>query len=197
MVKELKGAQALIKKKGDALWVKMTQVLGEFDGETRNGRIGLLKNANIAPTLVKVVSCNEQKCFVQNYHDGDDAAGFTVFANQVSMASPRTLRGFRKKSNSKTNAKEKRGSKQGSDFNLQEFLKTQAEHDEARNAATMTMIEKQSKMMETMAKNQNEQIAMLIAAMSSAQNAGAGTSTKEKGGISKNEGSADTANDDG
>ena len=145
MVKEVKGAQVMVRKESgsSAFWVKETQVLGNFDGEIRDGRVGLHKRPKTLPILVEIVKSNDHQCFVKNFNDGDQSAGYTVFTNQVSMASPSTLREFRNKGKtSKNDAKEKLGKKKGRDFDIKTFLKTQAERDEARNTATMSMIEK-------------------------------------------------------
>ena len=157
MVEQVKGASVMVRQESgsSAFWVKATQLLGNFDGETRDGRVGLYKRAKSLPTLVKIVKSGDHMCEVKNFNDGDEATSYTVFTNQVNMAAPSTLRGFLKKGETaKKKTKENLDKKHGSDFSLQSFLKTQAERDEARNNATMNIIEKQSAMFETMIKSQ-------------------------------------------
>ena len=183
VVKQVKGAQTMIKQESGSstLWVKRNQVLGDFDGEIRKGRVGLFKRSNHLPTLVTIGEIDGDECFVQNFHDGDEASGCKVFKNQVTMASPSTLREFRNKlKTSKKDAKEKVGKKKGRDFDVETFLKLQAERDEARNTANNLMIEKQCALFQSLAKTQSEQISTLLKAMSSSRNASADTSANEK-----------------
>ena len=115
-----------------------------FDGGIREGRVGLNRRKSSLPTLVEIVKSSDQKCEVKHYDDGEESTSFEVFTNQVKMAAPNTLRGFLKKH--KTTEKKKNsnlGKKNGSDFSLQTFLKTQTERDEARNEMTMKITEQQ------------------------------------------------------
>ena len=147
-------------------WVKATQLLGNFDGEMREGRVGLYKRKNSIPVLVTITNTGDKKCEIKHFNEDEDSTSWEVFTNQVKMASPSTLRGFLKKH--KSAAKQKKsnlGTKSGRNFSLESFLKTQTECDETQSERTMQVIEREGNRFEKLLASQQNQINQLINAM--------------------------------
>ena len=167
-VKEVIGGKARISHgTGNCTsWVKATQLLGNYDGETREGRVCLLKSKNHAPVLVKIKKTGISKHMISNFHEEDGPASFEVFANKLKMASPLTLRGFRKSGKSTAKkSKKSLGAKSGQNFSLEEFFKAQTARDDAQNKRTMQVIESQGEMFGKVLAAQQQQMNQLISAM--------------------------------
>ena len=198
-VEEVDGAKVMISQGSgnSTFWVKATQLLGNFDGEIRDGRVGLYKRKNSLPVLVEIVKSGDQKSEVKNFNEGEESTSWKVFTNQVKMAAPSTLRGFLKKH--KITEKKKKsnlGKKNGSDFSFQSFLKTQAERDEARNEMTMKIIEQQGTRFEKLLESQQTQFNALITALGSGRNARTDNSSEKNDGVDKSDASEGSGDDD-
>ena len=98
-VAKVKGqkAQVMRKKENLNLEIKITKLLGNYEGTKRVGRVGLFKKSKAKePTLIKILSVNDHQCQIEDL--SGEFSSQTVNLNQVKMAAPSTLRALRSRS---------------------------------------------------------------------------------------------------